>query len=64
MTRYFIETRSIKYVKGYGFLSIAKNLSEKYWKKLLDTATKTGIDYEETASKKVVHKTVEATAEL
>ena len=32
--------------------------------KILDSATKTGLDAAKTASKKVVHKTVEATEEL
>ena len=39
--RYSIEPRNIKYVKGYGFLSFAKNmgknLSNKYGQKLLDS---------------------------
>ena len=38
------------------FLSFARNLSNKYGKQLLDTATKTGIQSLKTASKKVVHK--------
>ena len=33
-------------------------------KKLMDTATKTGIDAAKTASKRVVQKTVEATGDL
>ena len=33
-------------------------------KNVLDTATKTGLDAAKTASKKVVHKAVEATREL
>ena len=33
MTRCFIEPRIGKYVKGYGFLSFARNLSDKYGKK-------------------------------
>ena len=44
MTRHSIEPRFRKYVKGYGFLSFAKNFGNKYGKKLIDTATKTGID--------------------
>ena len=32
MTRYSIEPRTKKYVKGYGFLSLAKNLPDKYEK--------------------------------
>ena len=53
---YSIEPRFRKYVKGYGFLSFAK--------KLMDTATKTGIDAAKTASKRVVQKTAEATGDL
>ena len=33
-------------------------------KKLIDTATKTGIEAAKTASKKVVHKTAEAAGDL
>ena len=37
MTCYSIEVRTRKYVKDYGFLTFAKNLSNKYGKQLLDT---------------------------
>ena len=50
--RYSTEPRFRKYVKGYGFLSFARNFGDKYGKKLMDTATKTGIDAAKTASKK------------
>ena len=33
-----------KYVKDYGFLSFARKFGDKYGKKLMDTATKTGTD--------------------
>ena len=49
------EPRFRKYVKGYGFLSFARNFSDKYCKKLMDTATKIGIA--KTASKGVLQKT-------
>ena len=62
--RYSTEPRFRKYVKGYGFLSFAKNFVNKYGKKLMDTATKTGIDTAKTASKRVVKKTAEATGDL
>ena len=52
MTQYSIEPRSRKNVKGCGFLSFARNLSNKYGKQLLDTATKTGLDALKNASKK------------
>ena len=58
--RYSIEPRFRKYVKGYGFLSFAKKFGSKYGKKLMDTATKTGIDAAKMASKRVVQKTAEA----
>ena len=60
--RYSTEPRFRKYIKGYGFLSFAKKFGNKYGKKLMDTATKTGMDAAEIASKKVVQKTAEATA--
>ena len=50
--------------KGYGFLSFATKFGNKFGKKLIDTATKTGIDAEKTASKRVVQKRAEATEDL
>ena len=48
---YSIEARKRKYVKGYGFLSFAKNigknLSNKYGRKLVDSAKKSGTDAKE-----------------
>ena len=62
--RYSIEPKVRKYVKGYGFLSFARRFGNKYGKKLMDTATKTGIDVAKTASKRVVQKPAEATRDL
>ena len=62
--RYSTETKYRKYVKGYGFLSFARTFCDKYGKKLMDTATKIGIDAAKTASKRVVQKTAEATGDL
>ena len=62
--RYSTEPKFRKYVKGYGFLSFARKFGDKYGKKLMDTATKTGIDAAKTASKRVVQKTAEATGGL
>ena len=42
--RYSTEPKFRKYVKGYGFLSFARKFGDKYGKKVIDTATKTGID--------------------
>ena len=58
--RYSIEPKLRKYVKGYGFLSFAKKFGNKYGKKLMYTATKTGIDPAKTISKRIVQKTAEA----
>ena len=64
-TYYSIETRNRRYVKGYGFLSftknIDKNISNKYSKKLLDSAIKSGAtkvatDAIKTASKRAIEK--------
>ena len=57
-------SRFRKYVKSYGFLSFARKCCDKYGKKLIDTATKTGMDAAKTASKRVVQKTAEATGDL
>ena len=42
--RYSIEPRDRMYVKRYGFLSFAKNTSNKYEQKLFDTAKKSTTD--------------------
>ena len=46
--RYSTEPKFRKYVKGYCFLSFAKQIGNKYGKKLMDTATRTGIDASKT----------------
>ena len=45
-------------------MSFARKFGDTYGKKLMDTATKTGIDVAKTASKIVVQKTAEATGDL
>ena len=81
--RYSTEPRERRYVKGYGFLSFARNFGNKYGKKLMNTAIKTGTNFNSkygkkftdtaiktsknfatVASKKIVHKTAEATGGL
>ena len=62
--RYSTEPRFRKYVKGYGFLSFAIKFGDKYGKKVMNTASKPGIDAAKTASKGVVQKTAEATGGL
>ena len=66
--RYSIEPRDRIYVKGYGFLSFAKNmgknLSNKYSQKLFDSAKKSATDAIKTASKRAIQKTTETTGDL
>ena len=45
-------------------MSFAKKSGNKYGKKLIDTATRTGMDAAKIASKRVVQKTAEATGDL
>ena len=59
--RYSLEPKYRKYVKEYDVLSFARKFGEKYGKKLMDTATKAGIDAAKTTSKRLVQKTAEAT---
>ena len=66
--RYSTEPRDRIYVKGYGFLSFAKNmgknLSNKYGQKFLDSANKSTTDTIKTASKRAFQKTAEETGDL
>ena len=54
--RYSTEPKYRKYIKGYGFLSFARRFGDKYRKKLMDTATKTGIDAAEATGDLVGNK--------
>ena len=45
-------------------MSFARKLGDEYGKKLMNTATKTGIDAAKTASKRVVKKIPEAAGDL
>ena len=66
--RYSIEPRDRRYVKGYGFLSFAKNIgkniSSKYSQKLVDIAKKSATDAIKTDSKRAIQKTAEGTGDL
>ena len=63
--RYSTEPKFIKYAtKKFGFLLFARKFGDKYGKKLINTATKTGIDDAKTTSKRVVQKTAKATGDL
>ena len=45
-------------------MSFARSMSNKYGKKLVDTAKKSAIDAIKTASKRAIQKTAEATGDL
>ena len=73
--RYSIEPRERRYVKGYGFLSfarnlgthaikVAKNLNNKYGQKLADSAKKSATDALKFTGKRAIQKTAEATGDL
>ena len=69
MTRYSVQPRDRIYVKGYWFLSfaknvaknidknISKNISSQYSKKRLDHAKQSATDALKTASKRAIQKT-------
>ena len=42
--RYSLEPKYSKNVQEYGFFSFARKFGDKFGKKLMGTATKTGID--------------------
>ena len=58
--RYSIEPRERRYVKGYGFMSFARNFNDKYGKSLRD-ASKT---FAKTAGKEILKETAKATGDL
>ena len=62
--RYSIEPRERRYVEGYGFLSFARTLNDKYGQKLIDSAKKSATDAFKFASKRAIQKTAEATEGL
>ena len=51
--RHSLEPEYRKYVKGYGFLSFARNVGDKYGKKLMNTAIKTGTNFNSKYGKKL-----------
>ena len=76
MMRSSVQPIDQTFVKGYGFLSFAKNmgknigknisktLSGKYRQKLLDHAKQSATDALKTSSKRVIRKTAETTGDL
>ena len=52
--RYLLESEYRKYVQDYGVLTFTRKFGDKDGWKLMDTATKTGIEAAKTASKRAV----------
>ena len=62
--RYSMEPRKRRYVEGYGFLSFARNLNNKYGQKIIDSTKKSSTDAFKIASKRAIQKTAKATGDL
>ena len=58
--RYSIELRERRYVKGYGFMSFARNVNDKYCNFLMDLSK----TFAKTAGKKILKETARATGDL
>ena len=58
--RYSIEPRGRRFVKGYGFMSFARNFGNKYAKKLMNTAIKTGTNFHNKYGKKLTDIAIKA----
>ena len=58
--RYSIEPRERRYVKGYGFMSFARNFNDKYGKSLRDASKK----FAKIAGKEILKETAKATGDL
>ena len=51
-------------MKGYGFVSFTRSMSNEYGKKLVDTAKKSATNAIKAAFKRAIQKTAEATGDL
>ena len=61
---YSIEPRERRYVKEYGFMSFARNFSDKYSKSLMDKGIDLSKYFAKTAGKKILKETAKATGDL
>ena len=62
--RYSTEPRGRRYIKGYGFMSFARNFSDKYSKSLMDKGIDLSKTFAKTAGKKILKETAKATGDL
>ena len=58
--RYSNKPSERRYIKGYGFLYFSKNLGNKYGKKLMNTAIKTGIIFNSKYGKKLTDTAIKS----
>ena len=58
--RHSIEPRERRFVKGYGFMSFARNFNDKYSKSLMDAGKK----FAKIAGKEILKETAKATGDL
>ena len=62
--RYSIEPRQRRFVKGYDFVSFARNFSDRYSKSLMDKGIDVSKTFAKTAGKKILRETAKATGDL
>ena len=62
--RYSIEPKKRIYVKGYGFMSFARNFSDKYSKSLIDKGIDVSKNFAKTAGKRILKESAKATGDL
>ena len=62
--RYSLEPHYKRYFQRQGFMSFARNIGQKYGKKILDNCLSAGKDFAKIASKKVLIKSAEAACDL
>ena len=58
--RYSVDPRKIIYVSGYGFVSFARNFSDKYSKSLIDKEIDVSKTFAKTAGKRILKKSAKA----
>ena len=62
--RYSIEPKKRIYVKGYGFMSFARNFSDKYSKSLIDKGIDVSKTFAKTPGKRILKERAKATRDL
>ena len=62
--RYSIEPKKRIYVKGYGFMSFARNFRDKYSKSLIYKGIDASKTFAKTAGKRILKESAKATGEL